>query len=143
MTTTVLAARSARQPAQRTTPSERRASEAGAAGHAVVEEDRRAADLGMGRVGDPADVAAVGDRKQRKQADGGVLDGVDPQLFQFFTYQFLHANWAHIGGNMLFLWIYGDNVERRLGSLGYLFWYLARISPSQEPSGTPRIRAAK
>jgi hypothetical protein len=31
----------------------------------------------------------------------------------------------HLFGNMLFLWIYGDNVERRLGSLPYLFWYLA------------------
>ena len=38
---------------------------------------------------------------------------------------FLHGGFMHLFGNMLFLWIYGDNVERRLGSLAYLFWYLA------------------
>ncbi len=38
---------------------------------------------------------------------------------------FLHSGFLHLAGNMLFLWIYGDNVERRLGPLRYLFWYLA------------------
>ena len=38
---------------------------------------------------------------------------------------FLHSGFLHLAGNMLFLWIYGDNVERRLGLLRYLFWYLA------------------
>jgi membrane associated rhomboid family serine protease len=37
---------------------------------------------------------------------------------------FLHGGFAHLFGNMLFLWIYGDNVEHRLGSASYLFWYL-------------------
>jgi membrane associated rhomboid family serine protease len=37
---------------------------------------------------------------------------------------FLHGGWAHIGGNMLFLWIFGDNVEDRLGHLRYLIFYL-------------------
>jgi membrane associated rhomboid family serine protease len=37
---------------------------------------------------------------------------------------FLHGSLMHLFGNMLFLWIYGDNVERRLGGLAYLFWYL-------------------
>ena len=37
---------------------------------------------------------------------------------------FLHGGFAHLFGNMLFLWIYGDNVEHRLGSLRYVFWYL-------------------
>src|SRR5581483_10673015 len=37
---------------------------------------------------------------------------------------FLHGGWAHIGGNMLFLWIFGDNVEDRLGSLVYVAFYL-------------------
>ncbi len=38
---------------------------------------------------------------------------------------FLHAGWAHIIGNMLFLWIFGDNVEDKLGHRRYLAFYLA------------------
>ena len=41
-----------------------------------------------------------------------------------FTSQFLHAGWLHIFGNMLYLWIFGDNVEDRLGHIGYLFFYV-------------------
>jgi membrane associated rhomboid family serine protease len=40
------------------------------------------------------------------------------------TSQFLHAGWLHIIGNMLFLWIFGDNVEDVLGHIGYLLFYL-------------------
>jgi membrane associated rhomboid family serine protease len=42
-----------------------------------------------------------------------------------FTSMFLHGGFLHLLGNMLYLWIYGDNVEHRLGGAGYLFWYLA------------------
>ncbi len=42
-----------------------------------------------------------------------------------FTSMFLHSGWLHLAGNMLFLWIFGDNVEYRLGRLGYLAGYLA------------------
>ena len=42
-----------------------------------------------------------------------------------FTAMFLHAGWLHILGNMLFLYIFGDNVEDRLGHLRYLVFYLA------------------
>ena len=38
---------------------------------------------------------------------------------------FLHGGWAHFLGNMLFLWIFGDNVEDRLGHLRYVLFYLA------------------
>lgn len=48
-----------------------------------------------------------------------------PRLYQFFTYQFLHAGWMHIIGNMLFLYIFGNNINDRLGHLGYLMFYLA------------------
>ena len=41
-----------------------------------------------------------------------------------FTCMFLHGGFLHIIGNMLFLWIFGGNVEDRLGSSGYLFFYL-------------------
>ena len=37
---------------------------------------------------------------------------------------FLHGGWGHLLGNMLFLWIFGDNVEDRLGHVRYLFFYL-------------------
>ncbi|MGA3065791.1 MAG: rhomboid family intramembrane serine protease [Tepidisphaeraceae bacterium] len=58
-----------------------------------------------------------------KQA--GALNPRDPALWQYFTYQFLHENWLHILGNMLFLYIFGNNINDRLGHLGYLAFYLA------------------
>jgi membrane associated rhomboid family serine protease len=48
-----------------------------------------------------------------------------PQLIDLLSCMFLHGGFMHLFGNMLFLWIYGDNVERRLGPLSYLFAYLA------------------
>jgi membrane associated rhomboid family serine protease len=42
-----------------------------------------------------------------------------------FTSMFLHGSWEHILGNMLFLWIFGNNVEDALGRVRFLFWYLA------------------
>ena len=41
------------------------------------------------------------------------------------TSMFLHAGWMHLGGNMLFLWIFGDNLEEEMGHLGFLIFYLA------------------
>ncbi|MCC6519620.1 MAG: rhomboid family intramembrane serine protease [Tabrizicola sp.] len=40
------------------------------------------------------------------------------------TSMFLHAGWMHLGGNMLFLWIFGDNLEEEMGHLGFLIFYL-------------------
>jgi membrane associated rhomboid family serine protease len=48
-----------------------------------------------------------------------------PQLYQFITYQFLHGGLLHVGGNMLFLYIFGNNVNDKMGNLGYLAFYLA------------------
>ena len=42
-----------------------------------------------------------------------------------FTSMFMHASWLHILGNMLFLWIFGNNVEDALGRVRFLLWYLA------------------
>lgn len=42
-----------------------------------------------------------------------------------FTAMFMHAGWAHLIGNMLYLWIFGDNVEDRFGKIKYLIFYLA------------------
>ena len=53
--------------------------------------------------------------------------GVIPASFSFadaITSLFLHADVVHLGGNMVFLWIFGDNVEDRLGHVRYLAFYL-------------------
>ena len=42
-----------------------------------------------------------------------------------FTSMFLHGGWGHLGGNMLFLWVFGDNVEHRIGHFRFLVFYLA------------------
>lgn len=55
----------------------------------------------------------------------GVLQGDEPRLFQFFTYQFLHADLFHLGGNMLFLWLFGSAVNAKMGHVPYLLFYLA------------------
>jgi membrane associated rhomboid family serine protease len=41
-----------------------------------------------------------------------------------FTAMFMHAGWVHLGGNMLYLWIFGDNVEDRFGHIPFIFFYL-------------------
>jgi membrane associated rhomboid family serine protease len=47
-----------------------------------------------------------------------------PSFLALLACMFLHGGLAHLGGNMLFLWIYGDNVEYRLGPLRFVAWYL-------------------
>ena len=41
-----------------------------------------------------------------------------------FTSMFMHGGWLHLGGNMLYLWIFGDNVEDRFGHAKFLLFYL-------------------
>jgi len=41
-----------------------------------------------------------------------------------FTCMFLHAGWLHLGGNMLYLWVFGDNIEDKLGHGRYIFFYI-------------------
>jgi len=57
---------------------------------------------------------------------GPCVAGVQPLHWYVgvFTGMFMHASWEHILGNMLFLWIFGNNVEDALGHAGYLLWYL-------------------
>jgi membrane associated rhomboid family serine protease len=43
---------------------------------------------------------------------------------KIFTAMFMHGGWMHLFGNMLFLWIFGDNVEDRLGHAKFLIFYL-------------------
>ena len=47
-----------------------------------------------------------------------------PVYLTLFTSMFMHGGIAHIFGNMLFLWIFGDNIEDRLGHVRYLIFYL-------------------
>ena len=47
-----------------------------------------------------------------------------PVYLTLITSMFMHGGWAHLGGNMLFLWIFGDNIENALGHKRYLIFYL-------------------
>jgi membrane associated rhomboid family serine protease len=70
-----------------------------------------------------------------------------PVYFTLLTSMFMHGGWAHLLGNMLFLWIFGDNVEDYLGSLKYLFFYLlcgvlaslAHVGVTYATGADPRI----
>lgn len=57
----------------------------------------------------------------------GQIEGVSTveRFFPLFTSMFLHGGWLHLGGNMLYLWIFGDNVEDRVGHLRFVLFYLA------------------
>ncbi|MEX0351300.1 MAG: rhomboid family intramembrane serine protease [Paracoccaceae bacterium] len=50
-------------------------------------------------------------------------DGV--ALYTYVTSMFMHGGWLHLAGNLLFLWIFGDNMEDEMGHLGFLIFYLA------------------
>ncbi len=67
----------------------------------------------MGRPAEPYRRRAQRDRRPVAAA-AGVLGSL-----------FLHAGWTHLLGNMLFLWIFGNNIEDRLGRLPFLVFYLA------------------
>ncbi len=53
--------------------------------------------------------------------------GINPLItfLPFFTSMFLHGGWFHIIGNMWYLWIFGDNVEDRMGHFRFLIFYIA------------------
>lgn len=53
------------------------------------------------------------------------LNAGEPRLFEFVSYQFLHAGLAHLAGNMLFLWVFGNPVNARMGHVPYVLFYLA------------------
>jgi len=48
-----------------------------------------------------------------------------PAPWQFITYQFLHGDVFHLLGNLLFLWVFGNSVNSKLGDIPYLLFYLA------------------
>jgi len=52
------------------------------------------------------------------------LDNPGADFLTLFTSMFMHAGWVHLGGNMLYLWIFGDNVEDRFGHVKFIIFYL-------------------
>jgi len=80
----------------------------------------------------------------KRLGDGGI-----PTLLTIFTSMFSHAGLLHLGGNMLFLWIFGNNVEDSMGPVRFVIFYLlggiaalalqTAISPS---STTPTLGAS-
>ncbi len=69
---------------------------------------------------EPQPVTIDGERVAIPQAPGP-----DPIFLTLLTSMFMHGGIAHLLGNMLFLWIFGDNVEHRVGHIPYLLFYLA------------------
>jgi membrane associated rhomboid family serine protease len=52
------------------------------------------------------------------------IDNPITDSLTLFTSMFMHAGWVHLGGNMLYLWIFGDNVEDRFGHIKFIIFYL-------------------
>ena len=69
---------------------------------------------------EPQTIVIDGERVQIPQEPGP-----SPILLTLLTSMFMHGGWLHLGGNMLFLWIFGDNVEHTIGAPLYLLFYLA------------------
>ena len=65
----------------------------------------------------PAEAAGLQDLLGRRCPDKSWLASI-------FVSMFLHGSWLHLGGNMLFLWIFGNNVEDRLGRIMFVLFYV-------------------
>ena len=74
----------------------------------------------------PAELTQGLDFMDLRTRFSGTLDIDSPygNLATMFTSMFLHGGFLHIIGNMLFLWVFGDNIEDRLGHVKYLLFYL-------------------
>ncbi|MFB2837233.1 rhomboid family intramembrane serine protease [Floridanema evergladense] len=70
-------------------------------------------------------LAAVVPRELSASFAGVATNQPVPEWTTLITSQFLHAGFAHLIGNMLFLWIFGNNVEEALGHVKFLIFYLA------------------
>ena len=69
------------------------------------------------------EMAATGAAKAIKD-EYFVLHGDWPSFFEFITYQFAHADIMHLAGNMLFLWVFGNPVNAKMGDIPYLLFYI-------------------
>jgi membrane associated rhomboid family serine protease len=80
--------------------------------------------MGADRASGQAMIAALGATPAaitHHAAAGGPL----PAEATLLTYMFLHSGWDHIFGNMIYLWVFGDDIEEALGRLRFLMFYLA------------------
>jgi membrane associated rhomboid family serine protease len=68
---------------------------------------------------------AVVPRELTANLNGIPVNQPVPEPLTLITSQFLHGGFAHLFGNMLFLWIFGNNIEDQLGHVKYLIFYLA------------------
>ena len=73
--------------------------------------------------------AQIGDKigcgTKQELVAAGAKDTNQPNVFlTIFTSMFMHGSFLHIAGNMLFLWIFGNNIEDAMGRLKYVFFYL-------------------
>lgn len=76
----------------------------------------------------PRDLVADGRIGTDERGTGCILSGPSYHknpVLSALTSMFLHGSWLHLLGNMLFLWIFGNNIEDRFGRLRYLLFYLA------------------
>jgi len=70
-------------------------------------------------------ISGSDEARSRSLERGFMLVPGESAAWTYVTYQFLHGGFWHIGGNMLFLYVFGPNVEDRLGRIGFSFFYLA------------------
>jgi membrane associated rhomboid family serine protease len=68
----------------------------------------------------PAKLMTTGMGGETMLATGAYM----PERFTLVTYMFIHGNWIHLLGNMLFLWVFGDNIEDAMGHLRFIMFYL-------------------
>ena len=75
----------------------------------------------------PAEITSGRDIVRQVVVGGGSFmlePSPEPVYLTLLSGMFMHGGWAHLGGNMLFLWIFGDNVEHTMGAVLYLAFYL-------------------
>ena len=68
----------------------------------------------------PAKLMAGGPEQSTVFATGAFM----PERFTLISYMFLHGGWVHLLGNMLFLWVFGDNIEDAMGHMRFVMFYL-------------------
>lgn len=102
-----------------------------AIGPVATEDFANAAILGLGYI--PAIIFDYAD------LDPSLV--IVPDEFTFVTYSFLHGDFMHLAMNMLFLWVFGDNVEDALGHFRFLVFYLlCAAAGAMGSSSRPRRR---
>lgn len=67
---------------------------------------------------------SLGAQLEKALFELGVVPSEGIRLFPYFSSMFLHGGWFHLISNMWWLWIFGDNIEDRLGHARYLLFYL-------------------